>query len=331
MKSILRRVLLLTASLYLILGLSPLVIRFAALQPEEAPPTALPSPSPSTDESGGASEPAQTGVFRIYDAGREEILTVSDADFLRGALPCEMSLDAPDEALKAQAVAIYTFYSRKRLQSAGADYDFTCDSAKRSVYMTEEDLAALFGEGSDSAKERLDTLCGAVAGQQLLFDGEPIEASFFAISAGCTQPFENVWSNGSYPYLTAVACPFDMLYDGYQASVTITPDEVRAAFPDVSFTDTPETWFSDARYFESGYVESVSLCGTALSGVAVREALGLRSASFTTAFDGESFLFTTLGWGHGVGMSQAGAIYMAENGADYKDILAYFYPGAELG
>ena len=40
------------------------------------------------------------------------------------------------------------------------------------------------------------------------------------------------------------------------------------------------------------------------------------------------FTFTTLGWGHGVGMSQAGAIYMAENGAGYAEILAYFYPGA---
>ena len=121
-----------------------------------------------------------------------------------------------------------------------------------------------------------------------------------------------------------------MLYDGYRSSTAVTPDAVREAFPDVEFTDDPAVWFTDAHYFDSGYVESIALCGTTLSGVAVREALGLRSASFSVSFDGEQFTFTTLGWGHGVGMSQAGAIYMAENGAGYAEILAYFYPGAAL-
>ena len=45
---------------------------------------------------------------------------------------------------------------------------------------------------------------------------------------------------------------------------------------------------------------------------------------------GRSFVFIGRGWGHGVGMSEAGAIYMAENGAGYAGILAYFYPGAAL-
>lgn len=325
MKAILRRLALLTAVLYLILGLSPLLLR-SVVSGRESPPEV--SPPPVTSEEPTA---AETGVFRILDTGSGSLYTVSDADFLRGALPCEMALDAPDEALKAQLVAIHTFYSRRRLQNRDADYDFTCDSASHQVYMTDDDLAALFGDAWDTARERLDTLCGAVGGECLLYDGEPIEASFFAISAGCTQPFEHVWSTDGYPYLTAVACPFDLLYDGYRASASFTPDEVRAAFPDIACTDAPENWFSDTRYYESGYVQSISLCGTTLSGVDVRSALGLRSASFTVAFDGERFTFTTLGWGHGVGMSQAGAIYMAQNGADYREILAYFYPGAAPG
>ena len=36
------------------------------------------------------------------------------------------------------------------------------------------------------------------------------------------------------------------------------------------------------------------------------------------------------GYGHGVGLSQYGAKYMAENGADYREILAHYYPGTEL-
>lgn len=321
MKPLLRRTLLFAAALYLLLGLSPLVLWLAAAQPAQTAPSPSASPAPEADDA---------AAFRIYDEARAQVLTVPDADFLRGALPCEMALDAPDEALKAQAVAIYTFYSARRLQNAGNDADFTCNSVEKQIYMTDDDLAALYGESWDEAKARLDAICAEVAGQQLLYDGEPIEATFFAISAGCTQPYENVWGESGRPYLQAVACPSDMLYDGYQTSTAVTPDAVRAAFHDVQYTDDPAGWFADARYFESGYVESISLCGTALSGVAVREALGLRSASFTVSFDGDDFTFTTLGYGHGVGMSQAGAIYMAENGSDYAEILAYFYPGAVL-
>ncbi len=36
-------------------------------------------------------------------------------------------------------------------------------------------------------------------------------------------------------------------------------------------------------------------------------------------------------YGHGVGMSQRGAQYMANIGKTYRDILAYYYPGATLG
>ncbi len=43
-----------------------------------------------------------------------------------------------------------------------------------------------------------------------------------------------------------------------------------------------------------------------------------------------TFVFTTYGWGHGVGMSQEGAISMAKGGKDYKQILAAYFPGTTV-
>lgn len=43
-----------------------------------------------------------------------------------------------------------------------------------------------------------------------------------------------------------------------------------------------------------------------------------------------TFVFTVYGWGHGVGMSQEGAISMAKSGSNYKQILAHYYPGTSL-
>ena len=36
------------------------------------------------------------------------------------------------------------------------------------------------------------------------------------------------------------------------------------------------------------------------------------------------------GWGHGAGLCQIGAAVMASRGYDYREILAHYYPGAEI-
>src|SRR5438067_12322294 len=41
-------------------------------------------------------------------------------------------------------------------------------------------------------------------------------------------------------------------------------------------------------------------------------------------------VFDGRGWGHGVGLAQWGAKYMADVGAHHEDILAKFYPATEL-
>ena len=47
-------------------------------------------------------------------------------------------------------------------------------------------------------------------------------------------------------------------------------------------------------------------------------------------FSGKTVIFRTIGYGHGVGMSQTGADAMAARGAGYEEILAWYYTGAEL-
>lgn len=45
---------------------------------------------------------------------------------------------------------------------------------------------------------------------------------------------------------------------------------------------------------------------------------------------GDSITLKGTGYGHGVGLSQYGAIEMAKAGKDYKAILSFYYPGTEL-
>ena len=56
----------------------------------------------------------------------------------------------------------------------------------------------------------------------------------------------------------------------------------------------------------------------------------LKSAKFDVSVDGDRVIFTTYGYGHGVGMSQWGAQVLAENGKTYDEILKYYFRNIEI-
>ena len=325
-KKTLRSLFLSALILWLLVGLIPPAVYYlmkpsARILPPES--SASPLPESPVPRSGST-------AFRILDTAGHTVLEVSEADFLPLALLCEMSPDAPKEALKAQAVAIATHYGRLRDINLDSEYHFTCDTSKYGIYAPKEKWAERFNDEWDTIYGEISALCAEVAGQHLYYEGELITAPFFAISSGCTQPNENVWSGAPLPYLRGVACPFDVLHSAYRAVISFSPEEVKSAFPDVTFTDDPAAWFSAPTLYPSDYVEKISVCGTEYIGVEMRTALNLRSAAFSVEYADGAFQFTTNGHGHGVGMSQAGAIALAEQGDGYKDILSYFYPGTEI-
>ena len=56
----------------------------------------------------------------------------------------------------------------------------------------------------------------------------------------------------------------------------------------------------------------------------------IRSHAFTASYSDGTFTFVTNGYGHGVGLSQAGANGYALNGWTYLEILSHFYPGTSV-
>ena len=65
----------------------------------------------------------------------------------------------------------------------------------------------------------------------------------------------------------------------------------------------------------------------------IRHALStshLRSSAFVVERDGSDFVLHGAGWGHGVGLCQIGAAVMASKGYTWQEILAHYFPGAQL-
>lgn len=110
---------------------------------------------------------------------------------------------------------------------------------------------------------------------------------------------------------------------------------VRARYPGFEFRG-----FQILARGVSGRVAKVRLVGEGkeellVEGLAVRWTFNVWDTLFTaqrTKNDGqEGWLFEGKGWGHGVGLSQAGAYGMAVRGASYRDILEHYYAGIDLG
>ena len=56
----------------------------------------------------------------------------------------------------------------------------------------------------------------------------------------------------------------------------------------------------------------------------------IRSTNFKVKIKGDIAIFEGRGWGHGVGMCQWGAYFMAKRGFKAEDILRFYYPGAKI-
>jgi stage II sporulation protein D len=91
----------------------------------------------------------------------------------------------------------------------------------------------------------------------------------------------------------------------------------------------------------SGRVGKLQLLGSdgrteVVEGLAVRWTLDVPDTWFyvsrhQSADRQPGWLFRGRGWGHGVGMCQAGAYGMASRHLGYREILEHYYSGVELG
>ena len=79
---------------------------------------------------------------------------------------------------------------------------------------------------------------------------------------------------------------------------------------------------------------SLKVVGTRRSkqvrGAQLRKALNLRSTLFSVYPQNGKFVISGRGYGHGLGLSQWGSQYLAEQGVDYQRILSHYYQTAQI-
>lgn len=236
----------------------------------------------------------------------------------------------PQEALKAQAVAARSFALYRRSKQKNPLYDLV-NTTKDQVY-----------GGIDGEAESTRSAVRATAGQILTYQGKVIEALFHANSGGHTENSEQVFS-GIIPYLRGVP-DFDQAAPNFQWSVDFSQAQLQERIPDLGniLSMTPQGTTAHGR------VKSIKIVGEQgtkmLKGREFRQKLKLKSTLFQVAPASDlvasqaqvvptqptGFTIQGRGHGHGLGMSQWGALALAQRGKTYQQILQHYYQNTTL-
>lgn len=269
------------------------------------------SKSSSVEET-DTEEPITTdgGTLRVTVGG--SVMEDSAFNIVCGVVQNEMGGTMHAEALKAQAVAAYSFIKYENRQGKAPSLGL-----KASV--------------SASTKNAVS----AVLGQGVYYGGSIAYTTYHAISAGYTNSSADVWG-GSIPYLVPVDSSVDENAPGFSKTSSYSPSDIASRVQSslgVSLEGDPSGWLEVLETNDGGYVTSMRVGSSTITGRKFREqvmSFSLRSASFDISYDGTSFSITTRGYGHGVGMSQRGADGYARQGWSYVDILEHYYRGTSV-
>jgi stage II sporulation protein D len=219
------------------------------------------------------------------------------------------------EFFKAQAIVSRT-YAMRLIHSYGTGYVLT-DDVNNQVYRGKF-TKPVIGQAVDSTRDMV-----IVYNDTLL-----INAVFHSNSGGATLSSADVWVT-SLPYLLPVTDTFSNAGKNYEWSYSM---------PVVQWLNYLDKTFNYPVYIDS--LKQMALNFKQESRVryfyrdiplaVIRNDLKLKSAFFSVSTDRDQVVFTGRGYGHGVGLSQEGAIAMAGLGYSAEQILTFYYSGVKV-
>ena len=284
------------------------------------------------------------------DSAVQVINRVAVEAYLRGVVPRELGVRGPNEraALEAQAVAARS-YAVTRLGNASRAYDLVATTSDQ-----------VYG-GVEAENALADVAIAATEGLVLMYDGRVVSAPYYSTCGGSSAEPAELWRSRNEPFLKSVS---DQIpgSDRYYCDVAPRFRWERTWRGD-TLTAVVERYLRAVAQVAPGpvgTVRGVTVEGRTVSGrvaaivvdtdrgqyrvrgndirYVLRSPGGelLNSTYFSPevvqAPDGRLARLTLrgLGYGHGVGMCQWGAIGRARAGQDFRTILRTYFPGTSV-
>jgi stage II sporulation protein D len=283
-------------------------------------------------------KPTETTVYQssknkdesvsVFVVSADKTVDLKVYDYLVGAVAAEMPASFQSEALKAQAVACYSYMMWLKNNSDNAEYDITSDPSVHQGYLTKDEMKEKWGDKYEFYHQKISDAVSAVQGQYLTYEGEAVLALFHAISPGTTQESSDVWES-PLPYIKSKPAPGDSLSPDFDCVVTVPCRKIREIF-EISDNIKDSELVDIFSLSDSSFIKEITLGNKSVSAGDIASELGLNSPYFTAEYKEGNYIFKVKGKGHGLGMSQYSADYMARQGSTYEEILTHFYSGVKL-
>ncbi|CDF11842.1 stage II sporulation protein D [Mycoplasma sp. CAG:776] len=261
-------------------------------------------------------------VMLSDNSDKSDAFAMDLEDYIIGVVAGEMPASFSLEALKAQAVASRTFALYK--MESNKDYVLST-TINDQVYLTQDDMKNKWGNDYEYYYNRVKEAVLDTEGEVLTYNGKLASTYYFAISNGYTDDALTVFQEDR-DYLVSVESPWDKDYQSYTSLYTMNKSDFCSKL-EITCGDIQ---VSQVNRADNHYVREVTINGKTFTGIQVFQKLNLKSTDFTITSKGDTVEIQTLGFGHGVGMSQYGAQGMANDGYLYQDILKHYYQNTEI-
>ncbi|MGL4676741.1 MAG: SpoIID/LytB domain-containing protein [Brevinema sp.] len=243
---------------------------------------------------------------------------VNIEEYLLSVVPSEVYRNWNVEALKAQAVSARTYALYER-RSKGF-FDVYKDTRSQ-VYL------GVKSEHPITTKAVL-----ATKGQVLTYRGQLIKAYFSSSIGGVSAAGSEIGDNK--PYLKPVKS-YHALQNPYKEwTIQVPLKRIQQQYKTSQITTVQVGQRSASGRIEEVYIKDTNGKTTKIRGDKFRSYIGNSKMKSTRAnlqvSSSGNLIIKGTGYGHGVGMGQWEAQELARRGAEYYQILRYFYQGTEL-
>ena len=281
--------------------------------------------------------PESEETVSVYISQEDKVVTMNEMQYLKEVVAAEMPASFEIEALKAQAVAARSYLVSRRNaykisgtpeEHKGAE--ICTDPTHCKAWISEEKRRESWGTDADKNWDKISKAVSETAGEVITYNGEVISAVFHSTSSGKTESSKDVWG-GDRPYLVSVESYGDTLSPKYKSEKEITVDEFKKiAEANIEGVDFSKGIIGNIARSDAGGILTVEIGGVPVKGTVFRKIYDLRSTNAEITASKNTVKFDVKGFGHGVGMSQYGANYLASQGKGYEEILKTYYTGVEI-
>lgn len=248
-----------------------------------------------------------------------EVKELNLEEYIVGVVAGEMPASFDIEALKAQAIAsrTYALYKKENTNSA---LEITTDDQ---IYNTIEQMKTKWQNDFQTYYNKILNAVNSTKHLIMKKDNKLFKSFYFAMSNGYTEDSIAVFSEDN---IKSVSSPWDNeSINKFKVSTTYTIDKLKELLKQDNINNI-EILSRD----KTNRVEKIKVNNKTYTGIEFRKLLTLRSTDFTIEKKDNSYVITTKGYGHGVGMSQYGANGMAKENYKYDEILKYYYQDIKI-